>query len=105
MHPPGGHAGARPQLPIESPWSGGERCKCVRCYRVMRGSVGRTRPLRPGSWREGLVRASYDRTRGLSLEVRVGRGVWTEDIEEFGLGRVGTEMYSSADKSERGCRG
>lgn len=51
------------------------------------------------------MRASYDRTRGLSLEVRVGRGVWTEDIEEFGLGRVGTEMYSSADKSERGCRG
>lgn len=51
------------------------------------------------------MRASYDRTRGLSLEVGVGRGVWTEDIEEFGLGRVGTEMYSSADKSERGCRG
>lgn len=42
----------------------------------MRGSVGRTSPLCPGSWREGLVRASYNRRCRLSLEVGVGeRGV------------------------------
>lgn len=75
---------------------------------VLQGDVrvrGENQAPSSRSWREGLVRASYDRTRGLSLEVGVGRGVWTEDIEEFGLGRVGTEMYSRADKSERGCRG